>query len=189
MDTGAVGTQTGSLPDRVKHTLFSTECLNRRTLAGFLIKNSASNPLSTEQRSSCKPQGPDRRGSAHGLGQVTLAGTGSSWGGADSLGVTEQLQAAPLDKCVCVCGGGLTNQGSSITEGLLINLAEAARAACQYMIKRPQDPSPAVGVTEVVLRAMLIQPHTLAALPAASNQQMVNAIDLPTQDSLDAGLS
>ena len=36
-----------------------------------------------------------------------------------------------------------------------------------------------------MLRAMLLlQPHALAALPAASNQHMVNAIDLPAQDTL-----
>lgn len=43
-DTGAVGMQTAaSLIE--SNTLYSTqECLNRRTSAGFLIKNSASNP-------------------------------------------------------------------------------------------------------------------------------------------------
>lgn len=31
-DTGAMGTQTGSLPDRVKHTLFSTGMSEQRDL-------------------------------------------------------------------------------------------------------------------------------------------------------------
>lgn len=41
--------------------------------------------------------------------------------GQTAWGVTEQLQAAPLDKCMCV--------GLTITEGLRINLAKAPRAA------------------------------------------------------------
>lgn len=82
-EAGAVGTD--SQPPSVdSNTLYSAqECLNRRALGRVpYTENSASSPAVNRTKiiTSCKPWGPQGRGSAQGLGQVTLASTWGGWG-------------------------------------------------------------------------------------------------------------
>lgn len=106
-DTGAVGTQTGSLPDRVKHTLFSTGMSEQKDLGRIPDQELCFQPLCPQSKGHHVNHRGQTGGALH-MGWVRSHWLARGQAGVVQIacGVTEQLQAAPLDKCVCVCVGG-----------------------------------------------------------------------------------